>query len=91
MARMIVDPDEVIRFAGLLSAESEQIHQRTIAVSAEINSLGDYWRDPKYGRFEDIYQETTAQLIQFLELTHDFANHLRRKADLVIEYLEHRY
>lgn len=91
MARMIVDPEEVLRFAGLLAAESEHIHQRTIAVTAEISGLGDYWRDSKYSRFEGVYQQTTAQLEHFLDRAHDYANHLRHKADIVFEYTEHRY
>jgi uncharacterized protein YukE len=91
MSRMIVNPDELLRFASFLDSSSDMIQQRKDAVTQELNSLSEVWRDAKYRRFEQIYEETTAQLDKFADENHDYANHLRSKADIVFEYLEDSY
>lgn len=91
MPQMIVDPDELVRFASYLDTESDNLKQRKDGVSHELASLGEVWRDAKYERFDAIFNETAVKLERFLEDARDYAQYLRDQADIVNEYLDNTY
>jgi uncharacterized protein YukE len=91
MTQMIVDPDELVRFASYLDTESDALKQHKDVVSYEVASMRDVWRDAKYERFENIFNEAANKLERFIEDAHEYAQYLREQADIVNEYLDNTY
>lgn len=87
MPRVIVNPDELRRFAVYLNDLREQLQHRRFSTEHAFEQLRQNWRDAKYDAFARTFQETCRDLNQFLTALDTYAEFLRRKAALADRYL----
>ena len=88
MAQAIVDPGELRRFAQLLRRFNEELTEKSGVVAAQLNHLGQTWRDQENLRFTEECSANMKALGRFVESNEQFIPYLLRKAQLVEEYLQ---
>lgn len=90
MSQAIVDPAELRRFAYHLKQFNAEVRDRLAALHAQLNSLGDTWRDQEHQKFLQEFEQTMNVLAAFLETTDQHIPFLLRKAERVEQYLQQR-
>ena len=58
MAKVIVEPDEVKRFARELARFREELESGMGHITARMNALGETWRDQEHRKFADEFEQT---------------------------------
>jgi uncharacterized protein YukE len=91
MARAIANPEEIRKFAHALLRSINQLRSLRADIMGRFNDLHDHWQDQKYARFREVFTATMSQLEPFLQEGERYVQHLHRKAELLEEYLRHRY
>ena len=90
MAKAIVDPAELRRFAhGLKHFTGELGHQMAV-LQSQFASLGDTWRDQEHEKFAEQFAQTMQVLARFVETAQQHIPFLMRKAERIDEYLQQR-
>lgn len=90
MARAIVDPEELRRFAGNLKHFNTELSHQLAVLQGQFAGLGDTWRDQEHDKFAQDFQETVQVLARFVEAATQHIPYLMRKADRIEEYLSQR-
>jgi uncharacterized protein YukE len=91
MPKAIADPEEIRNFAHVLLDSVSRLRSLRSDVMGRFNELHDHWQDEKYMRFREIFTTAMSRLEAFLQQGEDYAQYLHRKAQLLDEYLKHRY
>ena len=91
MARAIVDPEEVRRFASFLASMAATLRNKEVTITADFASLHDVWRDEKYQAFDAVLTQSLKQLEQFLRMSENYVHYLHSKAELAQRILDRRY
>jgi len=90
MAKAIVDPAEMRRFAhGLKHFNNELAHQMAV-LQGQFSGLGETWRDQEHEKFAREFTETMLVLRRFIEASNEQIPYLLRKAERIEEYLNQR-
>lgn len=76
MAQIIVNPDELRRFAATLEQYVANIDEETGRISTAFNVLGETWKDDKHAQFENDFSELQAQIAAFKNKAADYAPYL---------------
>ncbi len=87
MPQIIVNPDELRRFAVALDELRESIQHKKFNTTHSFENLRQSWKDAKYNEFEKTFTNTTQELDQFLKMTKTYADFLRKKAAKLDLYL----
>jgi uncharacterized protein YukE len=87
MARVIIDSEEVRRFASSLRAKSEELRKRKSSIEGSFRQLNEYWKDARHRRFENNFDYTSKLLDEFLRKADAYIEYLRKKARKVDTYL----
>jgi len=90
MAQVIVNPEEVRRFALQLKAGNAQLMDLTTRLRGQFGSLGETWRDQEYQRFAQEFEQTARSLKQFMRLADQYIPYLERKAEAAQRFLDQR-
>jgi len=90
MAKAIVDPDEVRRFAGNLKRFSSDLQNGLAVLHGQLTSLGDTWRDQEHDKFVQEFEQTAQVIERFLAAADQHIPFLLRKAERIEEYLQQR-
>ncbi len=90
MAKAIVDPQELRRFAHDLKRFNDELLQQLSVLHGRLNNLSQTWRDQEHTKFVEEFENTTRVLHRFTESTSDHIPFLLRKADRIDEYLQQR-
>ncbi len=90
MARAIVDPVELRRFAQNLKHFSGELQHSLAVIQGQFAALGDTWRDQEHEKFAQDFSETVQVLNRFLATATQHIPFLLRKADRIEEYLQQR-
>ncbi|MBT3378653.1 MAG: WXG100 family type VII secretion target [Lentisphaerae bacterium] len=90
MAKAIMDPGEVRRFANDLRRFTTDLHNQLTSLHARFGALGDTWQDQEHDRFSEEFQQTLKVVMRFVERSNQHAPYLLRKAQRVEEYLNQR-
>jgi uncharacterized protein YukE len=90
MARAIVDPVELRRFAHSLKHFSGELQHSLAVIQGQFAALGDTWRDQEHEKFAQDFQETCQVLNRFLATAVQHIPFLLRKAERIEEYLQQR-
>lgn len=90
MARAIVDPAELRRFAHNLKQFNVELRDRLAALHGQLTSLADTWRDQEHEHFVQEFDQTMHVLAGFLETADQHIPFLLRKAERVEQYLQQR-
>ena len=90
MARAIVDPEELRRFAHDLKRFNTELHGQLAALHGRLLELGHSWRDQEQKKFTEEFEKTMKVLSRFVHASDEHIPFLMRKADRVDEYLQQR-
>jgi uncharacterized protein YukE len=90
MARAIVDPDELSRFASELKRFSSDLQVQLATIHRQFVKLGETWRDQEHAKFAEEFETMTRALARFVDASDKHVPFLLRKAESIREYLEHR-
>ena len=90
MAKAIVDPGELRRFANDLKRFNGELQRSMNAMQARFAALGQTWRDQEQKRFAEEFEHTMRALARFTKAADEQIPYLLRKADRAEEYLNQR-
>lgn len=90
MAKAIVDPEELRRFAHDLKRFNSELHNQLSALHGRLTELGQSWRDQEHTKFVEEFDKTTKALSRFIDTSNQHIPFLLRKAERVDEYLQQR-
>ncbi len=90
MAKAIVDPEELRRFAYDLKRFNGELHTQMSALHGRLLELGQSWRDQEHKKFTEEFEKTMMVLARFVDASDQHIPFLLRKAQRVDEYLRQR-
>ncbi len=90
MAKAIVDPEELRRFAHDLKRFNGELHTQMSALHGRLLELGQSWRDQEHKKFAEEFDKTMKVLARFVDASDRHIPFLLRKAQRVDEYLRQR-
>jgi len=90
MAKAIVDPEELRRFAHNLKQFNNELQTQIQVLSGQLANLSDTWRDQEHEKFVHEFEETMRVVGHFLEASEKHVPLLVRKAERIDEYLQQR-
>lgn len=90
MAKAVVDPEEVRRFANDLKRFNTQLEQQLRQLHGRMNALSQTWRDQEQQKFQEEFEETMRVLQRFIASSDRQIPFLLRKAERAEEYLRQR-
>jgi len=90
MAKAIVDPAELRRFAATLKHFNNELQTQMAALRGQLNGLGQTWRDQEHQKFVEEFDQTMKVISRFVDTTNEHIPFLLRKAERVEEYLQQR-
>jgi hypothetical protein len=89
--RAIIDLDELRSFINSFGNICGQMRERKQHIHHEFRDLHDAWRDDNYESFSRVFEETVAEIEQFLRVSEMYAEYLQKKGQKVEQYLQGRY
>jgi len=90
MARAVVDPEELRRFAHTLKHFIGELRHEIAVLQGQFAGLGDTWRDQEHDKFAQQFVQTMQVINQFLHDADEHVPFLLRKAQRIEEYLQQR-
>jgi len=90
MARAIVDPEELRRFAHDLKRFNTELQGQLSALHGRLVELGQTWRDQEQKKFSEEFEKTIRVLSRFVNASDQHIPFLLRKAERIDEYLQQR-
>jgi uncharacterized protein YukE len=90
MTQVIVNPEEMRRFARNLNEIADAMQSRKVTTNSQFERLKESWKDPKYAQFEETYLRTLVQIDRFTRAAKIYASFLHRKAAKADVYLKGR-
>ncbi|HEX7860100.1 MAG TPA: WXG100 family type VII secretion target [Candidatus Kapabacteria bacterium] len=88
MAQVVIEPEQVKRFAEELQRFNRDLQHRMGSLQARFNALGDSWQDQEHEKFSGEFKDTLKTLKKFMELSEQHVPYLMRKAQRIEEYLK---
>ncbi len=90
MAQAVVDPEDLRRFAGMLRDFNSDLQARLSALSGQLNTLSQSWRDQEQQKFTEEFSQHLRMAGRFVEANEEHIPYLLRKAERIEEYLQQR-
>jgi uncharacterized protein YukE len=90
MAKAVVNPAELRRFAQELKRFNTSLRDQITVLQARLNDLGQTWRDQEHAKFVEEFEQTVRVLTRFTEAADRHVPFLIRKAEKIEEYLQQR-
>ena len=90
MAKAVVDPEELRRFARDLKRFNAELHNQLSALHGRLTELGQSWRDQEQKKFSEEFEKTMKVLARFVNASDQHIPFLLRKAERIDEYLQQR-
>jgi uncharacterized protein YukE len=90
MAKAIVNPEELRRFALDLKKFNAELHNQISRLHGRFLALGQTWRDQEHQKFAAEFEQTMRTINRFAEATEQHIPFLLRKAERIEEYLDQR-
>jgi uncharacterized protein YukE len=90
MAKAIVDPDELRRFAQDLKRFNDQLTGSISTLQGRLHVLAQTWRDQEQNKFAEEFDQTMKVLKRFMEASSLHIPFLLRKAEHIENYLQQR-
>ena len=88
MAQVVIEPEQVKRFAEELQRFNRDLQHRMGSLQARFNALGDSWQDQEHEKFSEEFKDTLKTLKKFMDLSQQHVPYLMRKAQRIEEYLK---
>jgi uncharacterized protein YukE len=90
MAKAVVDPAELRRFAQDLKRFNDELRRQMSVLQGRMISLSQTWRDQEQAKFTEEFEQTMKVLGRFTESADRHIPFLLRKAERVEDYLQQR-
>jgi uncharacterized protein YukE len=90
MAKAVVDPAELRRFAQDLKRFNTTLRDQMAVLQARLTELGQTWRDQEQVKFAEEFDQTMRVLVRFSDAADRHIPFLLRKAEKIEEYLNQR-
>lgn len=90
MAKAIVDPEELRRFAHDLKRFTDDLQNNLTILHGRLESLGESWRDQEHQKFREEFEQTIRVLARFSNAANQHIPFLLRKAERIDDYLQQR-
>ena len=90
MARAVVDPGELRRFAHTLKHFHNEMQGQVSVLQGQFAGLSDTWRDQEHEKFAQNFVETMQAISRFMEAANQHVPFLMRKAERIEEYLSQK-
>ena len=90
MAKAIVDPQELRRFAHDLKKFNTDLQGMTAMISNRLATLGQTWRDQEQAKFQEEFDATIKVMSKFIKASETHIPFLLRKAERIEEYINQR-
>lgn len=90
MAKAIVDPTELHRFAVDLKRFNTDLQAQVTGIHRQFTKLGETWRDQEQAKFAEEFEHILLALTKFVEASDKQVPLLLRKAERIRDYLEQR-
>jgi uncharacterized protein YukE len=90
MAKAIVDPEELSRFAAELKRFNGEMQAQITGIHRQFVKLGETWRDQEHAKFAEEFEQMVRVLAKFAAASEKQVPLLLRKAEAVREYLDRR-
>jgi len=88
VAKAIVDPEELRRFASDLKRFNADIQGQVTSIQRRFVKLGETWQDQEHAKFADEFSKLVGPLNKFVEASEKHIPFLLRKAQKIQEYLD---
>jgi uncharacterized protein YukE len=88
VAKAVVDPEELRRFAFDLKRFNTEIQSQVTAIQRRFVKLGETWQDQEHAKFADEFSKLVGPLGKFVESSEKHIPFLLRKAQKIQDYLE---
>ena len=90
MAKANVDPVELRRFAQDLNRFNNDLQGLVGSLQGRLRGLESVWQDQEQRKFTEAFEQTLKTIAIFLEESHQHAQLLAKKANVIEEYLKQR-
>jgi len=90
MAKAIVDPTELRKFANDLKRFSEELHTQMNMLNTRSHALGQTWKDQEHRKFLDEFEQALRVLVKFQVVVKEHIPFLLRKAQRAEDYIQQR-
>lgn len=90
MAKAVVDPAELRRFAQELKRFNTTLREQVQTVGVRFADLAQTWRDQEHAKFAEEFEQTMRVLAKFNDAADKQIPFLLRKAEKIEEYLKQR-
>ena len=90
MAKAIVDPAELRRFAAHLKKFNGDLQAQMAALHGQLQGLSQTWRDQEQRKFAEEFEQTLKVVARFVDASEQYVPFLLRKAERAEEYLQQR-
>ena len=90
MPKVVVDPDDLHRFAVELKRFGGEVQVLLANIHRQFTKVGDTWQDQEHAKFAQEFQQMTRVLSKFVATTEQQAPILLRKAESIKAYLDQR-
>ena len=90
MAKAVVDPDELRRFAGELKRFTGNLQADLVGIHRQFVRLSETWKDQEHAKFAEEFERMVRVLTQFSETAEKQVPSLLRKAEAIQNYLDQR-
>jgi len=87
MARAVVDPEELRRFALELKRFNTEVQGQATAIQRRFARLGETWQDQEHAKFAEEFEKMLQSLNRFVDTSDKHIPILLRKAQKIQEYL----
>jgi len=87
MSQAIVNPADLRHFAQHLKQFNGDLRERIALLRAQMNGLGDTWRDQEHAKFVQEFELTMNAIEAFVETSDEHIPFLLRKAERIDDYL----
>ena len=90
MAKAIVDPEELRRFAAELKRFNGSLQAELVGIRRQFMKLGETWRDQEHLKFAEEFERMVHVLSRFADASAKQVPVLLRKAEGIQQYLDQR-
>ena len=90
MARAVVDPEDLRRFAVALKNFNAELQTQTAGIHQQFTKLSETWRDQEQAKFADEFEQMVRALTKFVEASEKQVPTLLHKAAAIQQYLGQR-
>ena len=90
MAKAVVDPAELRRFAHDLKRFNTELQNQMKLMQTKMSTLAQSWRDQEQVKFSEEFEETMRVLLRFTQASEEHIPFLVRKAERIEDYLQQK-